>query len=206
MSSYIIIHIAGAVGSGKSFLGTELKTKYADRIIVKEFESIQAEFLLEFYADKKITHINHEEFQSYITNYIKRADKILIIVGANYSLHKKGAKFYYNIHSQYNYYIDIDDMILVTNTCLQFIKDLQQDASHLSSLTENNEAFVKTVTEQLKQNCRAKDIIKNNNKLKQDYKTRNYKLMPRQDIYREITDMLDNLFKYLDNRKVSDSS
>ena len=51
----IIIHISGASGSGKTFLGKQLKDKFKNKIIVKDLDDLRDEFIVNFYGSQKWT-------------------------------------------------------------------------------------------------------------------------------------------------------
>jgi deoxyadenosine/deoxycytidine kinase len=106
----LIIHISGASGSGKTVLGKKLQAHFKSRIIVKDLDDLQNEFIKFFYGNKNWTYIDDVEYQNYINNYINKQNKPIIFVGLNDNRSfGKNKKLYYNVHSQYNYYIEIDE-------------------------------------------------------------------------------------------------
>ena len=160
----LIIHISGASGSGKTTLGNKLKEQLKSKIIVKDLDILRDEFIKEFYGNKKWTYIDENEYQSYIDSYINKQKKPIIFVGLNdNTVYGKNKNLYYNIHSQYNYYIDIDDMIIVKQKCIRLLNDIQTDKMAMEDLIKNNEKFVKKFTEAIKIECSAKQTIKQNN-------------------------------------------
>ena len=58
--SKIIIHISGASGSGKTFLGNHLKEQFGKKIIVKDLDDLRDEFIKIFYGNKIWTYINEK--------------------------------------------------------------------------------------------------------------------------------------------------
>lgn len=191
----LIIHISGASGSGKTTLGNKLKEQFKSKIIVKDLDILRDEFIKEFYGNKKWTYINENEYQSYIDSYINKQKKPIIFVGLNdNTVYGKNKNLYYNVHSQYNYYIDIDDMIIVKQKCIRLLNDIQTDKMAMEDLIKNNEKFVKKFTEAIKIECSAKQTIKQNNKWKKDYEKQGYKFMSRENIYKSVVKILNNKF------------
>ena len=189
----LIIHISGASGSGKTTLGNKLKEQFKSKIVVKDLDDLRDEFIKEFYGNKKWTYIDENEYQSYIDSYINRQKKAIIFVGLNdNTVYGKNKNLYYNVHSQYNYYIDIDDMIIVKQKCIRLLNDIQNDKMAMEDLINNNKVFVKKFSEAIKRECSAKETIKQNNKWKKDYEKQGYKSMQRENIYKSIVKLLNN--------------
>ena len=191
----IIIHISGASGSGKTTLGNKLKIKFKNKIIVKDLDDLRDKFIKKFYGNNKWTYINENEYQSYIDNYINKQKKPIIFVGLNdNTVYGKNKKLYYNLYSQYNYFIEIDDMVILKQKCIRLLNDIQNDKIAMNDLVKNNENFVKKFTEAIKIECSAKKTIKQNNKWKKDYEKQDYKFMSTQNIYKSIVKILNNKF------------
>ena len=189
----LIIHISGASGSGKTTLGNKIKEQFKSKIIVKDLDILRDEFIKEFYGNKKWTYIDENEYQSYIDSYINKQKKPIIFVGLNdNTVYGKNKNLYYNVHSQYNYYIDIDDMIIVKQKCIRLLNDIQTDKMAMEDLVKNNEKFVKKFTEAIKIECSAKQTIKQNNKWKKDYEKQGYKFISRENIYKSVVKILNN--------------
>ena len=189
----LIIHISGASGSGKTTLGNKLKEQFKSKIIVKDLDILRDEFIKEFYGNKKWTYIDENEYQSYIDSYINKQKKPIIFVGLNdNTVYGKNKNLYYNVHSQHNYYIEIDDMIIVKQKCIRLLNDIQTDKMAMEDLIKNNEKFVKKFTEAIKIECSAKQTIKQNNKWKKDYEKQGYKFMSRENIYKSVVKILNN--------------
>jgi len=49
----IIIHICGASGSGKTFLGNQLKEKFGKKIVVKDLDELRDEHIKKTYDTSK---------------------------------------------------------------------------------------------------------------------------------------------------------
>ena len=189
----LIIHISGASGSGKTTLGNKIKEQFKSKIIVKDLDILRDEFIKEFYGNKKWTYIDENEYQLYIDSYINKQKKPIIFVGLNdNTVYGKNKNLYYNVHSQHNYYIEIDDMIIVKQKCIRLLNDIQTDKMAMEDLVKNNEKFVKKFTEAIKIECSAKQTIKQNNKWKKDYEKQGYKFMSRENIYKSVVKILNN--------------
>jgi adenylate kinase family enzyme len=191
----LIIHISGASGSGKTTLGNKLKEEFKSKIVVKDLDELRDEFIKEFYGNKKWTYIDENKYQSYIDSYINKQKKPIIFVGLNdNTVYGKNKNLYYNVHSQHNYYIEIDDMIIVKQKCIRLLNDIQTDKMAMEDLVKNNEKFVKKFTDAIKIECSAKQTIKQNNKWKKDYEKQGYKFMSRENIYKSVVRLLNNKF------------
>jgi hypothetical protein len=189
--SKIIIHISGASGSGKTFLGNQLKELFGNKIIVKDLDTLRDEFIKIFYGDKKWTYINEKEYQNFINTFIDKQKKPIVFVGLNDNTRfGKNKGLYYDLHSHYNYYIEIDDMIVLKQKCLRLLDDIQNDVMAMKDLIKNNQHFVKMLSQAVKRECNAKETIKMNNKWKKDYEKQGYKLMSRENILKHVSNIL----------------
>lgn len=187
----IIIHISGASGSGKTTLGNKLKEHFKNKIVVKDLDDLRDEFIKKFYGNKKWTYINENKYQSYINDYINKQKKPIIFVGLNdNTVYGKNKNLYYDLHSNYNYYIELNDMIIVKQKCIRLLNDIQTDKEAMEDLFKNNEKFIKNITEAIKMECSFKQTIKQNNKWKKDYEKQGYKFMSRENIYKSVIKIL----------------
>jgi broad-specificity NMP kinase len=190
---HIIIHISGASGSGKTTLGNKLKEQFKNKIVVKDLDVLRDDFIKDFYGNKKWTYIDENGYQMHINNYINKQKKPIIFVGLNdNTIYGKNKKLYYNVHSQYNYYIEIDDMVILKQKCLRLLNDIQNDEMALNDLVKNNERFVEKFTKTIKIECSAKQTIKQNGKWRKDYGEQGYKFMSRDNIYKSVVKILNN--------------
>jgi adenylate kinase family enzyme len=197
----LIIHIAGASGSGKTTLGNKLKEHFKNKIVVKDLDELIDKFIKDFYGNKKWSYIDEDEYQKYIDNYINKQKKPIIFVGLNDNNNPKVERFiqskvkkYYDLHSQFNYYIDIDDMIILKQKCLRTLDAIRNDKMAMDDLVNNNERFLEMIIKEIKKDCSAKETIKMNNKWKKDYEKQNYKFMDRENIYKSVIKILNNKF------------
>lgn len=118
-----IIHIAGASGSGKTYLGNKLAKKFKNKIVVKDLDDLRNDHLI---LNEK-TNITAEEFiktykfsyQKYIDDFIENNNKKpIIFVGVNtyilgeifYFKNKESEypKAFFDVHANYKFYIDSD--------------------------------------------------------------------------------------------------
>ena len=189
----MIIHICGPSGSGKTTLGNKLKKKYGKKIVVEDLDELVGKFIKDFYGNKKWTTINVREYQKYINHFVKKHNKKpIIFVGLNDNaiIHKNARELYYNVHSNYNFYIDIDDNILIEQKCKRFILEQLPEILKHEDIIENNKFFIKQATKAFKEACSAKQTIKMNKKWAKDYKKMGYKFMSREKIYKEVCNIL----------------
>ena len=186
-----IVHISGASGSGKTFLGNRLKEQYRNKIIVQDLDDLRDKFIKNFYGTKKWTYINEQEYQNYIDAFIDKQNKPIVFVGLNdNNVYGKNKNMYYNLQSQYNYYIEIDDMIIVQQKCLRLLDSIQNDEKAMKDLIQNNELFVKMFSQAVKRECSAKETITMNNKWKKEYEKQGYKFMSRENIFKHVNKVL----------------
>ena len=190
----IIIHICGASGSGKTTLGTKLKDKFKNKIVVKDIDDLRVEFIKKFYGNKKWSVFDKDAYQKYIDDYIHKIKKPLIFVGLNNMpwWHKN---HYYNLYTDYKFYIDIDDKIILKQKCIRFIIDdlpSHFDNQVINDIMNNNEFFIKQITKLIKNECSMKKMEKLNKKWKTDYTKQGYKFMSRENIYKSVVKILNN--------------
>ncbi len=190
----MIIHISGPSGSGKTTLGNKLKKKFGNKIIVKDLDDLRDEFIKSYYGEKRWTFINVREYQKYINDYIKKhSKKLIIFVGLNdNTIFGRNKELYYNVHSDYKFYIKIDDDIIIEQKCKRFINEELPNIvkQERKDLIENNEFFIKHIIKVFKNECSAKQTIKLNNKWKKDYKKMDYKFMSRENILKEVSKII----------------
>lgn len=191
----LIIHISGPSGAGKTTLGSKLSKRFGTKILVKDIDDLRAEFQNANYGkdyDWKI--FDAEKYQKYIDVFINKYKKPIVFVGLNNMpwWHKN---LYYNMHAQHNYYIDIDDMIVVKQKCLRSLTNLSQDEYAMDDLVNNNKKFVKLTKKSIDINCGTKNTLKDNNKWKKDYKKQGYIFMSREEIYNETSKIIQKYLK-----------
>lgn len=194
----LIIHISGASGSGKTTLGNKLKDKFGDKIVVKDIDNLRMEFIKEHYGDKEWDVIDKDAYQQYIDDYIDKQDKLLIFVGLNNMpwWHKD---LYYDMHSTYNFYINLNDETIIKQKCIRYLteelKEIIKDEIAMNDMIHNNKKFIRLVTEGIKRECNASEIIEYSNKWKADYEHQGYKIISREEIYDLVCEILDEKLK-----------
>jgi adenylate kinase family enzyme len=182
-----IFHISGSPASGKTTLGKRLKNILKNNIIIKDLDDLRDEFIKKFYGNKSWTYIDENEYQKHIDDFIKKAKKDIIFVGLNDNTRfGKNKKLYYNVHSSYNYYIDIDDKTIVKQSFLRLINNIKYNKMAINDLINNNEKFLKKFSEEIIKTCSIQEITKFNNVLKNYYKKNKYKFMTSDKIYNSI--------------------
>lgn len=188
----MIIHISGSSGSGKTYLGNKLKKRFGKKIQVKDLDQLRDEFINKYYDTSKGYSFSEKKYQKYINEYIKKVKKPLIFVGLNDNHFGKTKSLYYNLQSDYNYYIDLDDETIVKQKCERFIKSFLPDIYNdfKNNIVIDNQKFIKIITHSAKNECSAKKTIKLNKKFNIDYKQMKYKFITREKIYKEVCKIL----------------
>lgn len=217
-SSNLIIHISGPSGSGKTTLGNKLKNKFGNKIVVKDIDDLRVDFIKKHYGDKKWNVIDKNAYQQYINDYIqkihkkhnqhnqqnkqnKQKQKIKPIVFVGLNNHPWWHKdLYYDMHSNHNFYINLDDETIIKQKCIRFLtiqlKNIVNDDIAMNDLIISNEKFIKLVTNGINSECNASEIIKYNNKWKVDYKSQGYRFMSREKIYNSVEKLLYNKLNF----------
>ena len=186
----IIIHISGASGSGKTTLGNKLKKQFGKKITVKDIDKLRRDFIKEYYGDTKFDIIDKVEYQKYIDNFCKKHSvKPLIFVGLNHMpwWHKN---HYYDMHSTYNYFIKLDDEIILKQKAKRLLLDWANSKEDMDYLVCNNEQYIKNVSNALAEECSLKKTIKLNTKWREDYKKQGYKFLSRENIFKNVIKIL----------------
>jgi len=191
----MIIHICGASGSGKTTLGNKLKEKFGNKIVVKDLDDLRDEFIRYYYGNKKWKYIDHIEYQKYIDSFIKKQKKPLIFVGLNDNMFdgKKGLELYYNLYSQHNYYIKLDDETIIRQKCIRFFDSIKNNEYAMNDLIKNNNTFIKQISIGIKSECNAKNTIKDNKKWNKYYAKQGYIFDTRDHIFKKVSNILKKI-------------
>lgn len=183
----LIIHISGASGSGKTTLGNKLKNNFGNKIVVKDIDNLREEY----YGNKEVDIIEKNAYQKFIDDYIYKINKPLIFVGLNNYpwLHKD---IYYNMHSNHNFYIDLDNKIIIKQKCIDYLKN--ENLKNKIEINDmiHNKKFIMNILEDIKKEYYGFDIIEINNKWKEDYKYQGYRIISREEIYDIVSKILNN--------------
>lgn len=192
----MIIHISGPSGAGKTTLGDKLKEKFNDKIVVKDIDHLREDFEKEYYyyGNKEWTIIDKDAYQKYIDKYVSKQNKPIIFVGLNNMpwWHKN---HYYDMHSNHNYYIKIDDATIIKQKCLRtletFSNNLSTNKIAMDNLINNNKWFIKSIKEEIDEACNEKGIVKMNKKWDKDYKKQGYIFLSSDDIFKKVSAILN---------------
>jgi len=193
MNKHIVIHISGASGSGKTTLGIKLKEHFGNKIVVKDIDDLRRDFIKEHYGNNKFDIIDKNSYQNYIDNFVKtHSKKTLIFVGLNHMpwWHKN---LYYNMHSTYNYYIELDDAIILKQKCKRLLLEWANSEEDMEYLISNNKKYIENVSNALADECNLKKTNKMHSKWNKDYAKQGYKFMSRENIYSSIVKLLKTI-------------
>jgi hypothetical protein len=192
----IIIHIAGPSGAGKTYMGNKLQNYFKDKIVVKDLEDLRQKFI-EKYCPRN-AKFNVTKYQKYIDYFISKNKKPIIFVGLNdndgIEVSNREKKIYYTLYADYNYYIDIDDDTVAKQKCkriIPIIKRLMTD--NVDAMIYETKSLLLNIELLMDINCNINEIIKMNNKWKKDYIRQGYKCLTRENIYKNILQILKNI-------------
>jgi hypothetical protein len=150
--------------------------------------------LKKHYGNDSWTIIDKEADQEFIDRFIKKQTKPIVFVGLN-NMPWWHLNYYYNMHAQYKYYIDIDDATIIKQKCLRLFKNLESDEIALEEMVINNKNFLKLVKETIDRERGWEETIAMNKKWANDYANQEYIFMSRDDILTDIVDKLKNVLK-----------
>lgn len=181
-SNNLIIHVTGAQGSGKTTLGSNLKSEFGSKIHVIDLDDLHGEFN----SQSVIT-----DYQNYIDKYIlDHSDKPLIIVGldAEKCLGEGKSNNIYDMHTSNLIYIKIDQ-----DTHLRdwFYRQTSKLCDRKEQLYDN---WKKNKDDGQKKLFRLIDLnFREANNLECDklYKERGYKFMSRKDAMDRCRELID---------------
>lgn len=188
-----IIHISGPSGAGKTTLGNKLKKKFGDKIVVQDIDDLHEKFITQ-YGKKSGEHtvdFDTKLYQEYIDAFIVKQKKPIIFVGLN-DAPLRHEKLYYDMHSQYNYYIDIDDTVVIKQKCLRLLSELPKNKFLMNDLVHNNKKFIELIKQAIDFDCNEENILKNNDRWRKDYKNQSYKFMSRNKIFDAVSKIIQN--------------
>lgn len=199
----LIIHISGPSGAGKTTIGNKLKEKFNNKInnkiIVKDIDELRHEFMNKNYGNNfNWKSFDSKKYQKYIDDFVNKQKKPIVFVGLNHIFwHDKN--LYYNMHSHYNFYINIDDLTIIKQKCIRFLSDELQDIiknkNVIEDITQNNKKFLKIIKENIDRECGTEHTIKLNNMWNKDYKKQGYIFMTREEIIREVSKIIKKYMK-----------
>ena len=190
----MIIHISGPSGSGKTTLGNKLKKRFGKQIVVIDLDDLRAEFVKKHYGGydkiwgKKKFKWDKNAYQKWIYDFINKQKKTIIFVGLNH-MPWWNKKLYYDLKSDYNFYINISDDKIWEQKCLRFIND--EFSIHikdvLKDIKKNEKKTISDLQKGLKLECGYNEMKKQNTIWNKDYKKQGYKFMTNDKIYKEVS-------------------
>jgi adenylate kinase family enzyme len=196
----IIIHISGASGAGKTTLGNKLKYRFEDKIVVMDLDILRYYFVKKEYGGfskfkfNKNDKFDKDKYQKWIDSYIKKQIKPIVFVGLNHMpwWHKN---FYYNMHSNYNFYIKLDADTIFKQKCNRFIDQtfIENKNRMFKNIMKNENKTIKFVSNTYKQECSYQEVKKLNKMWNKDYKKQGYVFLPREKIYEKVCNILESI-------------
>lgn len=186
----MIIHVAGAPGSGKTFLGERLKKEFGDDILVKDIDDLRADFIKSQYKGAKFEEFDKKAFQTFINDFIKANQFApLIFVGLNVMpwWHKD---HFYNLHATNNFYLTVDNATLLQRKCRRLLTSLANSEADMDFLVQNNSKYIANVTAALRDECSLEKTIHESDTLSKSFKDQGYTLMAPDEVFRQITQLV----------------
>jgi uridine kinase len=184
----IIIHIAGSQGSGKSHMGDKFKLIYGDLIHVEDLDNLYSEFLKDSKDGTKF-------YQNYLDEFIKsHNDKPLIIVGLDAELCKGTMKIenkdrYYDLHTNYNFFIDTDDNLILKQ---RFFRQIDKLSTRREDFFENWLNNPDSAQEKLNRFVNLNKWKINNKECLELYQHRKYEIGSYDEIFNRVKQLLMN--------------
>ena len=130
------------------------------------------------------------EYQKYIDNFIKKhSSKPIVFVGLN-NICCWHVNHYYNMHADHNYFIDLDDKTILRQKCRRFLLYLANSEVDMKYLIDNNENYIKNVSDAIADLCNLKRMTKQNNKWRKAYKKQGYRFLSRDNIFKSVSKIL----------------
>ncbi len=190
----MIIHIWGASVNGKTNLVENLTRQFGNKVIVQDIDAIQAKYIKEHSGDRKW---NNAAYKKFIVQYVqtqKRKNKPLIFVGINNDAWWFPSVFS-QLHSDHKFYVDVDNANVVKQTCLQFLKNVNEllttDEPSRNFLVNNNPRFMRNVIAEIKDKCNLK-LMKEFSKIEKDKLERDgYTVATSDEIYDRVVDIIN---------------
>lgn len=193
----LVIHISGPLDSGTTTLGNKLRKKYGNQVVVQDIDDFKQDYIT-FKCTGNPDNWDDSAFQTYIDQYVAKNKKPLVFVGLSIvPWDKPGHEVYYDMNSDYNFYIDIDDMEVVKQKCVRYITEQLphqiQDESILSEITnvDQNQGAVDIISVMIDDHCGKKRTLAMNKICNTKYKELGYKFMSWYKIFVTVSEILD---------------
>jgi adenylate kinase family enzyme len=188
-SSQMIIHICGPSGAGKTTLGNKLKSKFGNKIVVKDFDDLRREFINLKFGNKKIVW-DSVAYQKYINDFVNKQKKTLIWTGLNH-MPWWNKKLYYNTHANHKFYIKLDSETIFKQKCSRYINDVFVDNQNkLIDNFINNKQTIDNIKNELLNECGYKETTQMNQIWNKAYKKQGYKSLSRSHIYDAVCELI----------------
>jgi len=99
---------------------------------------------------------------------------------------------YYDLKSDYNFYINISDDKIWKQKCLRFVDDAftVHIKDILKGIKENENKMIEKLQNRLKSNCAYSEMVKQNAIWNTDYKKQKYKFMSSDKIYEKVSNII----------------
>lgn len=192
----VVIHISGPSGAGKTTLGEKLKKEYGDKIVVKDIDDIRREFINHEYGPEGriIGKIDKDKYQKWIDDFVFGQNKPLVLVGLN-NMPWWHEDLYYDMHADYKFYIELDLETIFKQKCGRFLDDvfIGNKSRLINDLLKDEENTMSGLTEALGVECGYKETKKLIDMWNRDYAKQDYKFMPREKIFDEVSQIIDSI-------------
>jgi len=195
----VIMHIGGAPGSGKTYMGKQIKSQFPDLKVI-DIDQLKDRFIekpikenmeimekltrFKSYGKKSKTQIKlenqyEENYKNYIINKFEKLHKQkqkYLLVGHFFMFND----YYIDIAANHKVYLDIDSDTLFSRRNGRLIKDIGNNKKYFTDLVENGEEFWKY--NYLWSFTDLKDINKQIQKTKKYYNKYKYKSLKEESI------------------------
>ena len=215
----MIIHISGASGSGKSTIGDKLKKYFkGNKVIVIDMDDIMDIFIEKHTKEIDTTEQFGIKYQKFIDNYIEQMRKKynnIIFVGLNafvvneshYYENELGIeksiklpKKYFNLQSDYNFYIDLPSEIIIKQMFyrgydkhIDWFCKWMKDRKNIvfNELINDEKKAQKDISIAINRLFDFTDINKNIVTWNKFYKNKKYEFLSREEIYDKIIKIMN---------------
>jgi len=191
----IIIHVSGSPGSGKTTLGNKLKTKYGNKIVVKDLDDLFKEFM-----NASKSPFDPKKYQIFIDNFIKTIKtKIIVFVGLN---KEHLTETLYNIKPAYKFFIDLPieinlerHFIREMNAWLTWMTNRDKDIL-FNQLVKDENDVIKGLSKSLKRTLQISKQRKFIESFAEMYKKEKYEFVSHTLIEKKIIKLINSLLLF----------
>ena len=189
---FMIIHIAGTSGSGKSTIGFKLYKKFKNKVTVYDLDLVLTQYIIDnkikIIKGETYERINKNKYQKYIDSLLINKKKHIILVGYNNIQIKKNTYDIFNVYPDHKFYIKIDDEQIIKQKCQRLINIVSKEIS--TNLINNNKNIIEYMINNFEKSCDlslVKTIIKKDDNY---YKKLKYKFMTPEKLYNKVLTLL----------------